>query len=116
MMKKIIAMMAAAGAALQACTWVDLSPAGEKTRVLSAAEVVNCQRLGTTTASVKAEVAGIERAPERVQEELESLARNSAAADLKGDTVVPIGKPRDGKQVFEVYRCMPQGTDSRPVP
>ncbi|MBK8162875.1 MAG: DUF4156 domain-containing protein [Gammaproteobacteria bacterium] len=103
---KGIGVAVAIGMVLQACAWVELSPAGEKTRVLSAEEVTNCKRLGTTTASVKAEVAGIERAPERVQEELESLARNSAAADLKGDTVVPIGKPKDGKQVFEVYRCV----------
>ncbi|MGE0372722.1 MAG: DUF4156 domain-containing protein [Gammaproteobacteria bacterium] len=105
MVKKIVTLGAMC-VLLQACAWVELTPAGEKTRVLSAAEVAHCKRLGTTTASVKAEVAGIERAPERVQEELESLARNSAAADLKGDTVVPIGKPKDGKQVFEVYRCV----------
>ena len=105
MVKKIVTLGAMC-VLLQACAWVELTPAGEKTRVLSAAEVTHCKRLGTTTASVKAEVAGIGRAPERVQEELESLARNSAAADLKGDTIVPIGKPKDGKQVFEVYRCV----------
>ncbi|MCC6207920.1 MAG: DUF4156 domain-containing protein [Gammaproteobacteria bacterium] len=102
-----IAMAAAIVVTLQACAWVDLTPEGEKTRVLSAAEVTHCKRLGTTTASVKAELAGIERAPERVQQELEALARNSAVADLKGDTVVPVGKPKNGKQVFEVYRCIP---------
>ena len=102
-----IAMAAAIAMTLQACAWVELTPAGEKTRVLGAAEVTHCKRLGTTTASVKAELAGVERAPERVQQELEALARNSAAVDLKGDTVVPVGKPKDGKQVFEVYRCVP---------
>jgi len=104
-MKKIMTA-GAIGALLQACTWVDLTPEGGKTRVLSAAEVTNCTKVGTTTVSTKAVVAGIERAPEYVQEELEALARNSAAADLRGDTVVPLGKPKDGKQVFEVYRCI----------
>jgi hypothetical protein len=104
-MKKIMTA-GAIGVLLQACAWVELTPEGGKTRVLSAAEVTNCTRLGTTTATTRAVVAGIERAPERVQEELEDLARNSAAGDLKGDTVVPIGKPKDGKQVFEVYRCI----------
>lgn len=105
-MKKIMTA-GAIGLLLQACSWVELTPEGGKTRVLSASEVMNCKRLGTTTAITKAVVAGVERAPERVQEELEALARNSAAADLKGDTIVPIGKPKDGKQVFEVYRCVP---------
>jgi hypothetical protein len=104
-MKKIITI-GAIGVLLQACSWVELTPEGGKTRVLSAAEVTTCKKLGVTTSSVKAAVAGVERAPERVREELEDLARNSAAADLKGDTIVPVGKPRDGKQVFEVYRCI----------
>jgi hypothetical protein len=96
----------AVGLLLQACAWVDLTPGGEKARVLSAAEVTNCTRLGTTTVNTKAEIAGVVRPPERVQEELETLARNSAVDDLRGDTVVPVGKPRDGRQVFEVYRCV----------
>ena len=105
-MKKLIAV-GVLGLAVQACAWVELTPEGGKTRVLSAAEVTSCKRLGTTTATTRAAVAGVERAPERVQEELEDLARNSAASDLKGDTVVPVGKPKDGRQVFEVYRCVP---------
>lgn len=104
-MKKIIAA-GVIGVLLQACAWVELTPDGRKTRVLSAAEVANCTKLGTTTASLKADIAGFERDPEKVREELEVLARNSAAADLKGDTVVPVGAPKDGKQVFEVYRCI----------
>jgi hypothetical protein len=104
-MKRMIAA-GAVGLLLQACAWVELTPGGEKARVLSAAEVTNCTRLGTTTASTKAEIGAVERPPERVQEELETLARNSAVADLNGDTVVPVGKPKDGRQVFEVYRCV----------
>lgn len=104
-MKKIM-MAGAIGVALQACTWVDLTPEGGKTRVLSAAEVTHCTKVGTTTVSTTAEVAGVDRAPEYVQEELEALARNSAAADLRGNTVVPVSKPKDGKQTFEVYRCI----------
>ena len=90
---------------LSACTWVQLRPEAEKTRVLSASEVKSCKKLGKTTASLADEVAGFERNPEKVQKELEILARNSAV-DLEGDTVVPVGEPKDGKQVFDVYRCI----------
>lgn len=103
-MKKFIAY-ALFGFLLQACAWVTLTPEGEKARVLSAAEVSGCKKVGKTTVSVKGDIAGMERLPERVQAELEILARNSAA-DLNGDTVVPVGVPEDGRQVFEVYRCV----------
>ena len=62
---------------IAACTWVDLSQQGEKVRVLTANEA-----------------------------ELNTLARNSAV-EIGGDTVVPVDTPLKGRQVFEVYRCMP---------
>ena len=70
------------------CTWVKLTPAGEKVRVLAKSEVGSCKKLGQTTVSLKATVAGFERNAEKVKKELETLARNHAD-DLKGDTVVP---------------------------
>lgn len=103
-MRKIIAFSLIA-LLLQACAWVKLTPEGEKTRVLAADEVTGCKKLGKTTASVKGDVGGIDRLPEIVQGELDILARNSAV-DLGGDTVVPVGEPKDGRQVFEVYRCI----------
>ena len=90
---------------LSGCTWVKLTPSGEKARVLSAAEVTSCKRTGQTTVSLKSQIAGVDRNKEKVQTELNTLARN-AAADLKGDTVVPVSEPKDGKQVFDVYRCI----------
>jgi len=90
---------------LPACTWVELTPAGEKVRVLSADEVGSCAKKGKTTVSLKAEVAGIERNTEKVKKELEMLARNSAV-DLKGDTVVATSEIVNGKQTFDVYRCV----------
>jgi starvation-inducible outer membrane lipoprotein len=90
---------------LSACTWVDLTPEGEKVRVLSAQEVQSCTKKGKTTVSIKADVGGIERDREKVKTELETLARNSAV-DLNGDTVVPTSEIKDGKQTFDVYRCV----------
>jgi hypothetical protein len=111
-MKKLIVVVVA-GLMLQACSWVRLTPEGEKTRVLSRSEVTACKKLGRTTSSIKADIAGLDRSPEKVREELEILARNTAP-DMDGDTVVPIGKPEDGSQVFEVYRCVdPDRRDRR---
>lgn len=97
----------AAALLLSACAWVEPTQQGEKVRVLSAAEVTKCQKVGQTTVSLLAKLGGIERLPERVQDELNVLARNSAA-EMGGDTVVPITPVEDGKQTFAIYRCMPR--------
>lgn len=88
-----------------ACTWVKLTPEGEKVRVLSVDEVKNCKKLGKTRAMLKDKVAGVHRNEEKVKKELETLARNSAV-DMGGDTVVAVSDIEEGKQVFDVYRCV----------
>lgn len=103
-MKKIL-LLCSVGFLLQACSWVELTYPGEKVRVLDKADVSNCKKVGKTTVSLKATIVGFERNKEKVQQELNTLARNSGA-DLKGDTVVPLTQPKDGKQAFEVYRCI----------
>lgn len=100
-------LMIAVVFSLTACTWVDVTPEGEKVRVLSATEVAGCQHVGKTTVNTAVKVGVVERYPEKVQEELDTLARNSAP-DIGGDTVVRVGEPKEGRQVYEVYRCMPQ--------
>lgn len=92
---------------LTGCTWIDVSTQGEKVRLLTAAEVTGCKRVGKTTVKTAERVAGLDRYENKIQEELNTLARNSAA-DLGGDTVVPVGSPVEGRQVYEVYRCVPQ--------
>lgn len=87
------------------CAWVKTTPSGEKVRVLSADEVSSCKELGTTTASLKDKILGINRNKEKVQKELETLARNSAAR-MGGDTVVPASDIKDGEQRFTVYKCV----------
>ena len=91
---------------VSACTWVDVTEEGEKVRVMSLAEVTACKRVGKTTVRTTAGLAGLDRYEDKVQAELNTLARNSAV-DVGGDTVVPIGSPDEGRQVFEIYRCMP---------
>ncbi len=105
--KPVALFLAALLLTLGGCTWVELTSQGEKVRVLGAEEVTKCQRVGQTTVSLLDKLAGIERNPEQVQEELNRLARNSAV-DLDGDTVVPASAVENGKQTFTVYRCVPR--------
>jgi len=92
---------------LSACTWVKLTEDGEKARLLSASEVTKCTFVGKTTSSTTAKVIGVKRHDNAINDELTSLARNSAKR-LGGDTVVAEGPAVDGKQTFLVYRCIPQ--------
>lgn len=92
---------------LGACAWVELTPQGEKVRVLDLSDVAKCQYLGTTTASVTEKVAGIRRHDAAINEELIIVARN-AAVNLDGDTVVADGAEAEGKRKFRVYRCVPR--------
>jgi hypothetical protein len=99
---------------LSACRWVELTPTGEKARVLSADQISRCKKVGLTTVSVKSSVFGIERDEDKVSEELRALARN-ASEGLGGDTVVPASRVANGSQVFEVYKCLdvPRPTDEK---
>ncbi len=64
----------------------------------------NCHKMGSTTVSVKADVATFARDKEKVATELETLARNSAL-ELGGNVVVPTSEIDMGKQSFVVYTC-----------
>jgi hypothetical protein len=91
---------------LTACTWVELNPEAEQVRIVEAVHVTNCKFAGTTTVSVKSDVASFKRDPEQIKSELETLARNEAIK-LKGDTLVQATDIQDGEQTFKVYRCKP---------
>lgn len=91
---------------LSACTWVDLTPEAESVRIVEAVHVANCKMLGTTTVSVRADIASFKRDAEKIKTELETLARNEAIR-LKGDTLVATTEIQDGEQTFKVYKCNP---------
>jgi hypothetical protein len=103
---RFAATVAAAVALLGACTWVKTTPEGESVRVASAAEVTDCDRKGKVTVSLRSRVAGVERKPTKVAQELATLARNEGAG-LAGDTVVAETHVSEGSQVFGVYDCKP---------
>ncbi len=92
--------------ALYGCQFVPLTPGGEKARVLSAAEVQQCQKIGNSTASVKDSILGLKRQETVMAEELSRLARNNAAV-MGGDTVVPASEIEQGRQTFHIYKCVP---------
>ena len=90
---------------LSACTWVELTPEGEKVTVARAEHVKDCKFAGTTTVSVRSTAVG-QRDMAKIKTELETLARNEASK-LKGDTVVSVTEIKDGEQTFKVYQCNP---------
>ncbi len=90
---------------LTGCTWIALTPGGEKTQVLSPGEVSSCKQMGETRSAVQASLWIVNRNSVKVKGELEALARNEAAV-LGGDTVVPTSEVVAGKQTFAVYRCL----------
>ena len=105
-MKKLV--LASLCLSMNACAWVTLTPSGEKVRVLDASEVSTCKGLGNTTVSLLAKVAGINRNEETVARELSLLARN-AAAELGGDTIVPVSPVKNGERSYTVYKCIGVG-------
>lgn len=101
---KSIAVAVCCAAALSACTWVDLSPQGQRVRVAGPGEVADCRRLGEVTARVPDKVAFMNRSREKQVRELETLARNEAG-EMDGNVIVAVGDIEEGRRRFSVYRC-----------
>lgn len=91
-------------ATLGGCAWVPLSEGGESVRVLTEAGTQACERIGRTRSRTTEKVGFIPRRDAKVQEELERLARNEAAA-MGGNAVAPLDEATDGVQRFAIYRC-----------
>ena len=89
---------------LSACSTLKLSEGGEKVRVLEPSEVTSCKNLGRTNTSVTSKIV-FERSEDAVSEELQIVARNSAAG-MGGDTIVPLTVIENGTQTFVVYKCV----------
>ncbi len=90
---------------LSACSWVQVTTSGQAVRLVQTKnDVSSCKELGSTTASVMSKFF-ITRNHDKVARELADLARNTAA-EMKGDTIVPISLIDDGKRTFGVYQCV----------
>lgn len=100
----LYATIAALGLVANACTWVEPDSGGRAVRVAYADDLTRCTYKADVTVSVKADIAGIERKKLKVQDELESLARNEAAT-IGADTVQALEEPHGGEQKFAAFRC-----------
>ena len=95
---------AALGAGLLACNWVPLTDGGQAVRVVPPTDVRSCESVGRTHAQTTDRVLLFARSDQKVQEELQSLARNEAA-QMGGDAITAAGPIERGRQTFDVYRC-----------
>ncbi|TZF90234.1 DUF4156 domain-containing protein [Cognatilysobacter lacus] len=91
--------------AMAACTWVPMQSGAASVRVLAMnASTAGCTKLGEIEGNVTDRVAVYQRNPLRVQEELETMARNEAVG-LTANAVIPVEAPHDGRQRFSALRC-----------
>ena len=88
---------------LSSCTWVHMAPGASAVKVVTGPPA-GCQNRGEVEVSVKDSVAFYDRNALRVQEELETLARNEAPG-LGADTVQPLAPPKEGAQRFAAWKC-----------
>ncbi|HHW4678749.1 MAG TPA: DUF4156 domain-containing protein [Xylella sp.] len=90
---------------IPACTWVPIESTGKTVRVLPRGPVpADCQSQGEIMVSVKNKIGFYTRNPLRVQDELETLARNEAPS-INANTIQASGLPMDGNQRFVAFRC-----------
>lgn len=91
---------------IPACTWVPLETHAAVVEVAAIdQDLSNCKKLAETTVGVRDHVWLYQRDREKVQQELENLARTSAS-ERNGDTVQAISQPSEGEQQFSIYKCL----------
>ena len=106
-MWKSFAMPVIVVLAMTSCTWVALTHQGDNVRLVSVSDAQGCKSIGRTQVSVRDYlVDGISRDERKVDRELTTLGRNSAA-EMGGDTITPASAVINGGQAFDVYKCMP---------
>jgi hypothetical protein len=107
--KRLLVALALSNLFITGCATVKLSENGQKVRVLGPTEISTCKKLGQSNVSMTSKALGIARPIDTLTKELALIARNSAA-DMGGDTIVPLTVINDGKQSFVVYKCVsPEG-------
>jgi hypothetical protein len=96
------------GVSSAGCTWVPLAPEAEGIDLASDERAVaHCKLVGNISTRTKTKVGFIGRNPERISDELTTLAKNEAV-EMDADTIVAVGKPTlEGVQKFRAYHCPP---------
>ena len=93
------------GAAVSSCSSVSIRTGPEGVDLATRQEIAGCMRIGRTTVTVADKVSLADTTPSRISAALVRQGR-IAAADMKGDTIVPASQIHDGEQTFDVYRCV----------
>lgn len=87
------------------CSYTKVDPGARGILILGPERTADCEKLGKTQVSVAEKLGFIPRHANAVQDDLDVLARNSAA-EMGGDTVTRISEPVNGKQSYWVYDCV----------
>lgn len=85
-------------------SWVQLTGEGESVLLLPLSGVTSCKRIGGTRSSTLNKILFKERNFTRLEEELNTLARNEAGS-MGGDVIVIESPISDGNRRFGVYKC-----------
>ena len=107
MRRALIGCAAVAAHVALGCSWVALSPEAANIRIAAPEDLGECRRIAKTTSIVKAKLGFISRNAQKVESELETLARNEAARE-GGDAIAPLSRAQDGRQEFAIYSCTPE--------
>ena len=96
-------------ASTAACTWVPIEAGGKAVRVLPAGPVApGCVSKGEIAVTITNKVGFYNRNPLRVQEELETLARNEAPS-TGANAIQALAPPAaDGSQRYSAWQCPPR--------
>lgn len=104
-MKAKLCLGLAGALLLSGCSFVKLAPHADEVLVLKPHQARECEQLRRSTSQVLDKVWFINRNRERMAEELETLARNTAA-ELGGNAVVADSEIEPGgRQRFIIYNC-----------
>ena len=92
-----------ASALLVGCSVVKVSEAGKRIHMLGKNEVGNCRRVGTVTTSVLDNVLFIPRNQQKIQSDLDKLARDQAVL-MNANTLVHVSTV-EGEGNYIAYQC-----------
>ncbi len=84
--------------------FVQLKPGAETVNILTIDNVQDCTSLGSVQVSVLDKVGFIDRDKLAVENELNTMAKNSTFA-AGGDTAMANGPVKDGARSFSLYKC-----------
>ena len=84
--------------------FVPLKPGAESVNIYTIDNVKECEQIGSVQVNVMYKIGPINRDPLAVENELNTLAKNSAFAS-GGDTAIAASPVKDGARDFNVYKC-----------